>query len=169
MTRSPVWITDELLAEVSRQARESPRKRKNYNLHEMSDPVHRLVNALEPGTYIRPHRHLEPSKAETAVAVAGRIGVVFFDQEGASLDRRVISPGGAVRGVEVPVGDWHTFVALEPGSAFFETKAGPYRPPAPDELAPWSPAENTVEAAEFERNLAAMFSAPWSSPLRITP
>lgn len=157
MIPTPVWITSELLAEVSREARQSPRRRKNRNFHEMSDPVHRLVNALEPGTYIRPHRHLEASKAETAIAVAGRIGVLFFDDAGAVRESRVIAPAGETRGVDVPAGAWHTFVALEPGSAFFETKAGPYRPPAGEELAPWSPEENSPGAAGFERRLAALF------------
>jgi cupin fold WbuC family metalloprotein len=157
MTKSPLWITSELLAEVSREARDSPRRRKNRNFHEMSDPVHRLVNALEPGTYIRPHRHLDASKAETAIAVAGRIGVLFFDDRGAILDSRIIAPGGETCGVDVPAGAWHTFVALEPGSAFFETKAGPYAPPAGEELAPWSPEEMVPAAAAWERDLAARF------------
>lgn len=158
MIRSPVWITAELLAQVSRDARESPRRRKNFNLHQMSDPVHRLINALEPGTYIRPHRHLDPAKAETAIGVRGRIGVVFFDDAGNVTDFRQIAPSAAHCGVEVPAGAWHTFVALETGSAFFETKAGPYAPPAPEELAPWSPAEATPEATAFERHLAEMFA-----------
>lgn len=155
---APVWITAELLAQVSGQARESPRRRKNFNFHQMSDPVHRLVNALEPGTYIRPHRHLDPSKAETAIGVCGRIGVVFFNDAGNVTDFRQIAPSGANRGVEVPAGAWHTFVALETGSAFFEMKAGPYAPPTLEELAPWSPAEGTPEAAGFERHLAQMFA-----------
>jgi cupin fold WbuC family metalloprotein len=158
MISAPVWITAELLESVSREARESPRRRKNFNLHQMSDPVHRLINALEPGTYIRPHRHLDPSKAETAIGVRGRIGVVFFDDAGNVTVFRQIAPSGAQCGVEVPPGAWHSFVALEEGSAFFETKGGPYSPPAPEELAPWSPGEGTPEAAEFERRLAEMFA-----------
>jgi cupin fold WbuC family metalloprotein len=157
-TTAPVWITAELLANVSREARESPRRRKNYNLHRMSDPVHRLVNALEPRTYIRPHRHLEPAKAETAIAVSGRIGVVFFDDSGSVTEFREIAPSSANRGVEVPAGAWHTFVALEEGSAFFETKAGPYAPPGPGELATWSPPEGTADAASFERRLVTLFA-----------
>jgi cupin fold WbuC family metalloprotein len=158
MSTRPVWITENLLASVSSEARESPRRRKNFNFHRMSDPVHRLLNALEPGTYIRPHRHLERAKAETAVAVSGRIGVVFFDDSGAPTEFRVIAPAGATRGVEVPAGAWHSFVALESGSAFFETKARPYRPPGPEELAPWSPPENTAEADSFERGLVSLFA-----------
>ena len=86
--RALLWITRDLLAEVSAEARESPRLRKNRNFHAMEDPVHRLVNALEPATYIRPHRHLDPAKCETAIALAGSIGVLVFDDAGELVDKR---------------------------------------------------------------------------------
>jgi cupin fold WbuC family metalloprotein len=151
------WITDTLLDEVSREARESPRRRKNRNFHEMTDPVHRLLNALEPGTYIRPHRHLEAAKAETAIVVAGVIGVLAFHESGEISEKRRISPAGSNRGVEMPAGVWHTFVALEPGSVFFETKAGPYVPLKPEEMAPWAPEEGAPEAAALEASWRRLF------------
>ena len=156
---TPRWITLALLSEVAEEARGSPRKRRNRNFHEMADAVHRLLNALEPGTYIRPHRHLEREKSETAIAVAGQIGVIFFADDGKRQDWRVIAPSSDVCGVEVPPGAWHTFVALESGSVFFEVKAGPYRPPAGDELAPWAPPEGAPEAAAFELALRSLFEA----------
>lgn len=155
--RALLWITRDLLAEVSAEARESPRLRKNRNFHAMEDPVHRLVNALEPATYIRPHRHLDPAKCETAIALAGSIGVLVFDDAGELVDKRVISPGGPVMGAEMPPGVWHTFVSIAPGSVFFEAKAGPYAPPGPDEVASWAPAEGTPEAAQLERRWSALF------------
>lgn len=155
---SLLWITNTLLDEVSREARESPRRRKNRNFHAMSDPVHRLLNAVEPGTYIRPHRHLDAAKAETAVVVAGAVGVLVFDDAGGISEKRRLSPDGSNVGVEMPAGVWHTFVALEPGSVFFETKAGPYVPLTPEEMAPWAPAEGTHQAAELEAAWRASFS-----------
>lgn len=152
-----VWITDALIAEVAREARESPRRRKNRNLHEMDDPVHRLLNALEPGTYIRPHRHLEASKAETAVVLSGAVGVLIFDEAGALREKRRLSAAGPDRGVDMAAGVWHGFVALGPGTVFFETKAGPYAPPTKEESAPWAPSEGTPEAAELERKWRALF------------
>ena len=164
---TPRWITRALLAEIAQEARRSPRLRKNRNFHEMDDPVHRLLNALEPGTYIRPHRHLEKEKAETAIAVAGRIGVVFFDEAGGTIECRVMAPASDLCGVEVPAGAWHTFVALEPGSVFFEAKAGPYRKPEGSELAAWAPAEGSPQAEAFERALRARFAdADGSTPRR---
>lgn len=155
---SLLWITDTLLKEVSREARENPRRRKNRNFHEMSDPVHRLLNAVEPGTYIRPHRHLDATKAETALVVSGAVGVLVFDDAGGLVEKRWLTAGGANVGVEMPSGVWHTFVALEPGSVFFETKAGPYVPLKPEEMAPWAPDEGTPEATALEKSWRDLFT-----------
>ena len=57
-------ITEELLDTVTSQAKENSRLRMNYNFHASMDaPIHRLLNALEPGTYLPPHRHTD--KEET--------------------------------------------------------------------------------------------------------
>ena len=53
-------ITEELLDTVTSQAKENSRLRMNYNFHASMDaPIHRLLNALEPGTYLPPHRHTD--------------------------------------------------------------------------------------------------------------
>ena len=58
-------IDNGLLDEVSRQAAESPRLRMNYNFHDTLEAnAQRLLNALEPGTYLSPHRHKNPDKEE---------------------------------------------------------------------------------------------------------
>lgn len=154
----PVWITREGIEALSREARESPRRRKNRNFHAMEDPVHRLLNAMEPGTYVRPHRHLHPPKTETALVVAGRIGVLFFDDGGAVVDRRVLDAEGETIGADYPPDAWHTLVALSPGAVFFETKAGPYAPPPPLDLAAWAPAEGGQECAAIERRWRDLFA-----------
>ena len=49
-------ITEELLDTVTSRAKENSRLRMNYNFHASMDaPIHRLLNALEPGTYLPPH------------------------------------------------------------------------------------------------------------------
>ena len=76
----PTIIGPALLDQIWQQARESPRKRKNYNFHlRESDPANRLLNAVEPESYVRPHRHKDPAKDETIIAVRGSFGVVFFE------------------------------------------------------------------------------------------
>lgn len=76
-------INEALLNETTGRAKQSPRLRMNYNFHEhLDDPVNRLLNALEPGTYLRPHRHLNPKKDEIFLLLRGRIAVFLFDNKG---------------------------------------------------------------------------------------
>ena len=148
-----------LLDEISSEARDSLRKRKNRNFHASDNaPANRLLNAVEPGSYVAPHRHLDPSKDETFVALRGRFGLVIFDDAGKVVQTEVIEVGGEVSGVNIPHGTWHSVVSLQSGSVFFEAKAGPYVPIAPEEKAPWAPADNDVDAPDFLARMEKLFS-----------
>jgi cupin fold WbuC family metalloprotein len=58
MTTTPKLIYQALLEQLTSDAVGSTRLRTNYNLHpQLDDPVQRLCNAMEPDTYVRPHRH----------------------------------------------------------------------------------------------------------------
>lgn len=155
--RPPVWLTKHALDELSRQAREAPRRRTNRNLHEMDDPVHRLLNAIEPGSWVRPHRHLDPPRSETVVAVAGALGVVLFDEDGVVQDAVRLDAGGGTFGVDLGAGTWHGLVALAPGTVFLETKPGPYVAPSVSDRAPWAPGEGEPGAAAAEEALRRLF------------
>lgn len=151
-------IDNKLLDEVSSEARNSPRKRKNRNLHTSDDaPANRLLNAVEPGSYVAPHRHLDPAKDETFVVLRGRFGLVIFDDAGKVIQTQVIEAGGDVNGVDIPHGTWHSLVSLQSGSVFFEAKAGPYIPITPEEKAPWAPAENDAAAADYLARMERLF------------
>lgn len=139
-----------LLEAVSAEARQSPRGRKNRNFHrDDRQPAHRLLNAIEPGSYIMPHRHLDPDKDETMVVLRGTLGLLTFDDAGTLVDAVKMRgfESGAPVGVDMPYGTWHTVFALEPGTVFLEAKAGPYLPLAEAEKAPWALAENDPHAA----------------------
>jgi cupin fold WbuC family metalloprotein len=127
------------LRELVLAAQKSPRLRMNDNLHGMDDAIHRLLNATEPGTYVRPHRHLDPRKVETLAILCGRGAVLLLDDVGGVRERSLLSPRGPDFVVEIPPGAWHTLVALEPGTVWLEVKAGPYAPPGPGEIAPFAP------------------------------
>ena len=99
-----VRLSRNSLQHVSAEAASSPRLRRNRNLHAMEDPVHRLFNAIEPGSYIRPHRHLRPPKTETMVVVAGRLGFLSFRDDGSVAERFVLDAAGETFGVDVPAG-----------------------------------------------------------------
>ncbi len=143
-----------LLDRLSAEAAESPRLRKNHNFHLTYDePCQRLLNALEPGTYIRPHRHLTPPKPETFVAIRGRMAALLFDDEGRIIRTIPFGTSGDAMGCDISAGAWHSVVCLGPASVFFETKPGPYEPLSDKDWAPWAPEEASAEAAEYLKGL----------------
>ena len=144
------------LERLSQSARAHPRLRLNDNLHAMQDPIHRLLNATEPGTYVQPHRHAAPPKVETLCVLRGRGAVVLFDGLGRATEHAILSPSGPEHVVEIPAGAWHTLVALEPGTVWFEVKAGPYAPPPAADVAAWAPAPETAEVAGYLARLVAL-------------
>src|SRR5664280_1707646 len=137
--RDVVLLARADLVRLSAEARLSPRRRRNRNLHEMDDVVHRLFNAIEPGSYVRPHRHLSPPKAETMVVVSGRLGLLVFDEDGAVKETTVLEAGGETFGVGVPAGTWHSFVSLAPGTVVLGRREAPSVPPAEAILLPGLP------------------------------
>ena len=50
---------------------------------------------------------------------------------------------------QVPSDVWHTVIALESGCVLFETKAGPFDPNQPKDLASWAPDEGSAEALAY--------------------
>ena len=156
---SGVRIVDAaFLDELGGQARASPRGRRNFNFHASeSESCNRLLNAVEPGSYVRPHRHLDPAKDETFVVVRGRFGFAAFDETGRGTHAAVLVAGSDRCLVNVPHGTYHTLVALEAGSVFFEAKGGPFVPLREAEFAPWAPAERSEGAGAYLESLERMF------------
>lgn len=155
---TPQFTDAAALAALTDTARGLPRLRRNANFHRSeAEPANRLLNAIEPGSYIRPHRHLDPNKDETMVVLKGRLGMLWFDDDGKVAGQAVMATGGNCV-VNIPHGCWHTLLALEPGTVFFEAKGGPYAPLAPDETAAWAPAEGDAAVPAFYASLLARFS-----------
>lgn len=149
-------LNSALLTNLSRQAAASPRLRYHLNLHDSLDEVcQRLLIAMEPGTYVQPHRHLRNPKPECLLGLRGRMALVLFDEGGEILQSQIFGPGETLLGIDIPAGVWHTVVCLETGSVLFETKPGPYRPDTAKELAPWAPDEGKPEAAVYLQALCA--------------
>jgi cupin fold WbuC family metalloprotein len=141
-------INDVLLDETTARAKRSPRLRMNSNFHEdLNDPVNRLLNAMEPGTYLRPHRHCRPDRHEIFLVLRGRVALFLFDEEGNITDTVVFDPQRGCYGGEIPPGVWHGLLVLETGTVLYEIKQGPFAPLTPDNLAPWSPPAEDIRAA----------------------
>lgn len=151
-------VTRELLAQVSAEAKQNPRLRKNYNIHPSDESrCHRLLNAIEPGSYVRPHRHLDVEKDEAFILMSGRLGIVTFTEVGAVAGTVLLSHAGGNLAVDIPYGVYHTAISLESGTVFYETKAGPYRQLTEDETVAWAPEESDPEAQDFLHRLRSLF------------
>ena len=146
--------------ELVQQAAASPRKRQHKNIHtDYADPCQRLFNAIEPDSYLRPHKHYLAQGAEMMIAVRGLMKLVLFDDDGQIT--YVITFGAGqhqmeakvAAGVETAPGQWHTVIALESGSVLLEVKAGPFDPSVPKNLALWAPEEGSIEGVEYHRAL----------------
>ena len=151
-------IDKKLLDATTEKARLSPRLRMNYNFHEtLDDPVNRLINAMEPDTYLRPHRHKNPDKNEIFLLLRGKAALFLFDDEGAVTESVILDPKAGVYGGEIPCDVWHTLVVLESGSVVYEVKQGPFAPLSPENLASWSPdVEDTKAVKQFLDKLKSL-------------
>ena len=146
------------LNDLTAQVQGSPRKRQHRNIHESyADPCQRLFNAIEPNSYIRPHRHATDPRNELLIAVLGSMALVTFDGQG--MVTRVVRFGadrsgdGSAVGAEVAASTWHTVIALEPGCVLLEVKAGPFDPNQPKNLAPWAPDESSNQVSAYRQML----------------
>lgn len=149
------------LDDLTDLARGHPRLRQHRNVHQSYKEVsQRLFNAIEPGSYIRPHRHASDPKDELLVAIRGLMALVTFDDLGAVTG--VLRFGAGQQGHEIAVGAevppsvWHTVIALERGCVLLEVKAGPFDPHQPKDLAPWAPTEGSAAALDYLSRLVEL-------------
>nr|NQU89217.1 WbuC family cupin fold metalloprotein [Bacteroidota bacterium] len=144
-------VIDESFIDVtSQKARVADRLRMNYNFHpKHEDPLHRLLNAMEPGTYIQPHKHEDPDRFEIFLALRGRFVVFTFDDSGDITGHAILDAKQGNYGVEIPERTFHTLLSLEPGSVAYEIKEGPYNPSNAKNFATWAPAEGDPGVQDY--------------------
>ena len=143
-------ITTDLINRCVAASRQSPRKRIIFPFHKSPDAqLHRMLNAMQPGTYIQPHRHLFPPKAESVIVLQGAIYVFIFTDDGKIDDVHTIKAGSLNLGIDSEPGVFHTFAAIEEDTVLFEVKPGPYNQADDKDFALWAPAEGTDGAKEY--------------------
>jgi len=141
------------------ESRQSDRKRIIQPLHKShADAFQRMFNVIQPGSYIRPHRHLHPPKAESIVVLHGALCFVVFDERGEIERHFDLAADGERIGVDIEPGVMHTFFALEPDTVVFEAKPGPYSAMTDKDFAPWAPEETDSRATSYLADLHAATS-----------
>lgn len=122
-----------MLDRLTEQAKVSPRLRMNLDLRNSQvDSSQRMLNAIEPGSQISIHRHMQSS--ETMVCLRGRMVLEFYDDEGLQTDSMELVPGGEI--ISIPIGQWHTVRSLESGTVFLVMQDGQYAAPALGDIHP---------------------------------
>ena len=149
-----IIINDDLLRSVIEKARVSPRKRMNHNFHSrLDDPLQRMLNCLEPDTYIRPHKHEDPDKCEAFILLKGKVAVIEFDDYGNISSHTVLKAGTGCYGAEIAPRIYHTIIPLEEGSVVYEIKNGPYSPLNDKNFAAWAPKEGEEGCRAYAEEL----------------
>src|SRR3989338_624359 len=113
---------EDFLNQLTEQAKANPRKRMNYNLHHSYEENPQIMlNAIEPESYVPPHRHINPRKSEFFALIRGHFAVAIFDDKGRIKDATILSPNQEISCI-VKHGDWHSLVSYQTGSIILRSE-----------------------------------------------
>lgn len=147
-------LDSSLFQSLIERARNSPRLRTNHNFHaSMEENPHRFLNVMVKGTYIAPHRHLDPPKTEAFLVLAGEMAFFTFDDQGRIATTHVV--GRDVVGIDIQAGLWHTMTPLTAEAVCYEVKPGPYSAANDKDFAPWAPREGDPRVPAYIEFLLA--------------
>ncbi len=151
-------INKDNLEGLSRIASINQRLRQHFNLHnDYNENCQKLLNAIQPDSYIQPHRHYSDPKSELLIVIKGEFAVVFFSNSGEVNNVCFLQSNGTKKNscniIEIESTEWHTVVALKPNSILLEIKAGPFDPNYAKDFACWAPNENTIEMKCYFKDL----------------
>lgn len=120
-------IGNDLLDQLTAQAKATPRLRQNYDLRNSeNDGSQRMLNAIEPGTIMPIHRH--PNTSTTVIIIRGKMRQNFYDDKGILTESVILDAEGDNRAVQIEQGRWHNLESLESGTILFEAKDGAWEP-----------------------------------------
>ena len=143
-------ITQDIVNQTIQGAKTTARKRLHRNFHSSYDePIQRLLNAIEPYSYIQPHKHENPDKLEIFMVIRGRFLVLIFDETGRITHHSLLDASNGNYGIEIHPGTYHLITSLVKGSVAYEVKDGPYDETADKSWAPWAPPEGSKETREY--------------------
>lgn len=145
-----IKIDQNLLDEMNQKSRVTKRGRAHYTFHKSDDDtLQRMLNAMQPGTYLQPHKHEDPDKREVFLVLTGKFLVVEFEETGNIVDYMILDANHLQFAGEIAERRFHTVICLAPDSIAYEIKDGPYRPIDDKNFASWAPKEGDPDCAAY--------------------
>jgi cupin fold WbuC family metalloprotein len=156
-----VYLTDGPIAVVgaaevallSEAVDASSRGRVRINMHPNGDdPLHDMLIAIRPDSYIRPHKH--PGKSETFHIVQGAVDVVIFDDAGDIRQIVELAANDPNRAFCYRMSEpmFHTLVIRSDLLIVHEITNGPFKPEG-TVFAAFAPPDTDTPAAEAYQGL----------------
>jgi cupin fold WbuC family metalloprotein len=138
----------------------SSKGRARINAHpDGDDTLHEMIIAIDPSSYIRPHKH--PGKSEAFHIVEGEVDIVVFKDDG-EIDRVVqLGAPGSERSFYYRMSKpfFHTLIIRSDVLVVHEITNGPFRPEA-TVFADFAPDDSeTGKAAIYQADLVRRLAA----------
>ena len=149
-----IKIDSVLLNKMAVKSGRAKRRRAHLTFHKSNDDtLQRMLNAMQSGTYLQPHKHEDPDKREVFICLTGKMLVVEFDEKGNITWYMILDPSTKNYATEIAPRVYHTVICLEPNSIAYEIKDGPYNPEDDKNFASWAPKEGDKECKEYNRKI----------------
>jgi cupin fold WbuC family metalloprotein len=141
-------------------AKASAKRRARINAHpDGEDALHEMIIAIDPSSYIRPHKH--PGKSEAFHIIEGEVDIVVFTDDG-EIDRIVpLGPPRSGRAFYYRMSSafFHTLIIRSDVLIVHEITNGPFRPSA-TVFADFAPDDRDAEqAAAYQSELVLRVTA----------
>lgn len=147
-------LSNKMMMKGLEASRQSERLRMILPVHRKQEAeVQRIVNFLQPGTYIRPHLHPLPHATESIVLLQGKIRFFTFNDAGTIMTDQLLASEPVPSVIDIEPGVWHSFLVLKEDTMLFECKKGPYNSKTDKEFAEWAPAEGSPECNTWMNQL----------------
>jgi len=145
---------EKLFDELIRISRIAERKRAHHIFNKNpDDQLQSIYVAMQPGTYVQPHKHESPDKREIFIAFKGKFLFLEFDTQGEIIDHLILDPKTNTFSAEIDSKIYHTLICLEPDSVGLDLKTGPFHPINDKDFADWALKEGDKECDEYIDNI----------------
>lgn len=116
----------DFLDSLTVKAKENERLRQHYDLRNSEDDnCQMMLNAVEPGTVLKIHKH--PHSSTLTIVLRGSVLIHIYNDEGVVL-KSVKLTTDSCPGFTVLENEWHNLESLETGTVIYEQKGCKYDP-----------------------------------------